>query len=284
MASPGVEDGIGLPPDLTRLDRRTDLRTYLGDLWGRRDFILVVPRTNIQVKHLDTVLGNLWHVLNPLLMVGVYFLIFGVILDVSRGVDNFLAFLTIGIFIFQYTRRSAGSGASSIIANEGLIRSIRFPRAALPISSVIEESIAFLPSLLVMFGFALATGETPGFEWFLLAPLLVIQGVFNLGLALFLARATTHFRDITNLLPFIFRIWFYLSGILFPVRSLIDDPFFRRLFDLNPMYDFVTIARDVIFRDDLPDFLWLLAAAWAVVALVVGFAYFRGAETEYGRG
>lgn len=271
-------------PGLERVDRKHSVGAYLQDLWSRRDFMVVVPRANLRAKNMDTVLGNLWHILNPVLMIGVYFLIFGVILDTSRGVDNFLAFLSIGIFVFSFTSRSAQQGASSIVNNEGLIRSIQFPRAVLPISVVIEQTFAFLPSLLVLFGVALATGEVPVLSWLWFAPLLAVQVAFNMGVAFYFARFTTHFRDTINFLPFLFRLWFYMSGVLFPVKQFVQDDLARLAFDLNPMYAMVTIAREAVFGRGLPEFLTLVVVAWAIVVLVSGFFYFWSAEEHYGRG
>lgn len=280
MAAPGAESEA--QTELTRLDRTPSAREYLRELWSRREFALVVPVGSLRAKNMDTVLGNLWHLLNPLLMMGVYFLLFGVILDVSRGVDNFLTFLGIGVFVFHYTQRSVISGATSIVSNEGLIRSIRFPRAVLPISSVIEQTLAFLPAVIVMVAVALATGERPGWTWFLLVPVFAIQASFNLGAAFFAARITDMFRDFANLLPFIFRMLFYLSGALYPVQRFIREPLHQRLFELNPMFEFLTLARGAIFGSPTTMKLWFYALAWALVVLVGGFMFFRAAEQRYG--
>ncbi len=82
----------------------------------------------------DTLLGNLWHLGNPLLSVAVYYLIFGVVLGVTRGIDNYILWLSIGVFAFGLTTSTVLGGATSIASNKGLIRSIRFPRALLTVS------------------------------------------------------------------------------------------------------------------------------------------------------
>jgi teichoic acid transport system permease protein len=272
---------------LHRLGTEQDLPEYLDSIWGRREFMVSVPLADLRARHMNTVLGNVWQVLNPLLLMGIYFLIFGVILKTSRGLENYLTFLAIGVFMWQYTQRSAVQGAKAIVTNEGVIRSIWFPRIILPIATVIEEAVAFLPALVVMLFIAVLTGAYPTYTWLALVAVLAVQSVLNLGLAFVTSRATHLFRDVENMLPFLFRVAFYLSGILYSVEGRIHNPFYKKLFLLNPMYCLVTLARGAIFglSSVLLDWrLWASCSAWAVVLFVAGFAWFKAGESTYGRG
>lgn len=261
------------------------LGRYLAEVWDRREYLMRVPLDDLRAKNYDTVLGNLWHLLNPLLLIGVYYLVFGVILSIDRGVDNFIAFLAVGILTFQFTQKSATQGAKAIISNEGLIRSLRFPRAILPLSVVLGETLAHASALLVMFVVAAVTGEPITPAWVLVPLLLVpLQFLFNLGLACFTARATDAFRDIENLLPFVFRIAFYMSGILYSVEAVVEDATLRALFALNPIYCFASLARMAVMGDPFnPALLWS-AMVWTVLVLIIGFTVFRSGEQRYGRG
>jgi teichoic acid transport system permease protein len=258
---------------------------YLADVWGRREYILRVPIDDLRSKNFDTVLGNLWHLLNPLLLIGVYFLVFGVILSIDRGVDNFIAFLAVGILTYQFTQKAATQGAKSIVDNEGLIRSLQFPRAILPMSTVLGELVAHGPALIVMFAVAAATGETLTPLW-LLVPLFLVplQLLFNLGLAFFTARATDAFRDVENVLPFVFRIAFYVSGILYSVEAMVEDATYRMLFALNPIYCFVSLARVLVIGDPFNPTLLVSAVIWTALLVTIGFMVFRAGELSYGRG
>jgi teichoic acid transport system permease protein len=172
-----------LHPELSKLGVRPPLGTYLRECWRRRDFARAIAEGELRSQNMDTVLGNLWHVLTPLLLAGVYVLIFGIILDTSRGVENTIAFLVIGVFVYHYSQKSVMGGAKSVVANEGLIRSIRFPRAILPLSTVLGHALAFVSPFVVMLLIALATGETPGVAWLLLLPIVLLLTVFNIGAA-----------------------------------------------------------------------------------------------------
>lgn len=267
-----------------RLGEKTPLPVYLRALWQRRDFAVTVPLGELRAQNMDTVLGNLWHLLNPVLLVAVYFTIFGLLLDTSRGVDNFLAFLAVGVFVYQYSQRTAIAAAKSIPANEGLIRSIQFPRALLPISTVIGQTVAFMPAVAVMVVVALATGERPTLRWLLLGPIFLLQSAFNLGAALVVARLADSFRDVQNILPFVFRLLFYMSGVLYLVEAWVGDPALRRLFNANPLYAFVTLARGPVLGEPSNPELWMSVLVWTAVILPVGFAFFRAGEQRYGRG
>jgi teichoic acid transport system permease protein len=279
-----VEPAGDVPPGLVRLGVRTPLREYLRDLWRRRDYILYVSRSDMRAENLDSFLGNLWHALNPLLLMGVYYLIFGVILGTDRGLDNFITFLAVGIFTFQFTQKSIVRGTQAIVGNIGLLRSLQFPRAILPVSGTLTKLFEYGPATLVMLSIAVFTGEPPSLTWLWLVPICAVQIVFNLGLACAAARITDVFRDFENVLPFAMRITFYVSGILYSVDLRVESDSVRSLFALNPIYAVVTLARAAVFGDPQRATLWLSFGAWAVGALVVGFALFRSAETTYGRG
>lgn len=278
---------MAVDTDLVRLGGRPSVLAYARSLWARRDFATAIAVGELRSQNMDTVLGNLWHILNPLLLIGIYYLVFGVILGLTErgGVSNFLAFLAVGVFMFHYSQKSVMAGAKSIVGNVGLIRSIAFPRAVLPLSTVIGQTLAFLPAIGVMFVVAALTGEQPRPVWLVVLPILVLQALFNLGAALVTARLTDAFHDLQNVLPFLFRLLFYMSGVLYSVERFIPDETLRTVFLANPFYVFISLARAPIMAE--MDWSWLMVVAavvWTIVGLVVGFLYFRAGEENYGRG
>lgn len=265
------------------MGRKRPLGQYLREVWRRRDFATALPVAELRAQNMDTVLGNLWHVMNPLLLVGVYFLVFGVALPVDRGVDNFLAFLAVGVFSYHYSQKTMMAGAKCIAANEGLLRSFQFPRTLLPVSTVVGQSLAFLPAVVIMLLMAVATGEPPRLAWTLLVVVFALQALFNVGGTFVLARLADRFRDVQNVLPFAFRLVFYLSGVLYLAEEFVPGPLLPVL-NANPFYVFVTLARAPVLGDHTTPVLWLSAVAWALGLFVLGFWYFRAAEHRYGRG
>jgi teichoic acid transport system permease protein len=257
------------------------LNRYLRGMWDRREYIRYVAVNELKSRQMNSVLGNLWHLLNPMLTIAVYWLIFGVVLKVDRGVTNFIAFITVGVFTFAFTQRSTTHGARSIVSNRGLIKAIRFPRAVLPASSTLTETLATLPPIAVMLAVAFLSGESITVRWLAVLPLFALQAVFNFGAALVAGRLTHHLRDVVQILPFFFRLLLYGSGVIFSVEAYADSSV-RWLFILNPMYDFVTMMRWAVMGSDAEPVLLLSAVVWSALLSVLGFLWFRSAEASYG--
>ena len=281
------------PPGLIRLGGTPPLVTYLRDIWARREFAFNNAIGELRAQHIDTFLGNVWHLLNPMIMIAVYYLIFGVILTgVRRGVINFIGYLAVGIFAYQWSTKSISGGAKSIVSNQGLIRSLQFPRALLPASTVLQETIAFLPGVVVMVGVVLLTGEGVSINWLLVLPIFPLQLTFNVGVALIAARAADRFRDLLNLLPYLFRLTFYFSGILYAVDGRFHDafdtnPWIIDLFIANPFYCFISLWRTALMTTQpiqFVDRMWISALLWTALTLVFGLLFFRAGEKDYGRG
>lgn len=256
---------------------------YLSDVWSRRHYIRFVASAELRSRQMTTALGNLWHLLNPLLQIAVYFLIFGLVLKVDRGVDNFIAFLTVGIFVYGFTQRCTTLGASAIVGNRGILTQFRFPRAVLPLTTVFTETVAMIPPLLVMYGVTLVSGASARWSWLLLPVLVMFQSIMNVGLAMIAARATHHVRDVTQILPFIFRLLFYGSGVIFSVEAYTNSSLYRWFFYANPLFDYIAAARWVVLGDPVATKAIVAGAAWTLILPVVGLLWFRAAETEYGR-
>ncbi|MEM9610532.1 MAG: ABC transporter permease [Actinomycetota bacterium] len=268
--------------DLIELGGTIPLGLYLRELWQRREFAIVVPANDVRAQNMDTVLGQAWHLVNPIFLVGVYYVIFGVILSADRGVANYLAFLVVGVLLFQLTQRVVQDSAMTIQRNEGLIRTLQFPRALLPVSALVGQTIAFIPALVVLFGLLLVTGEWPRLTWLLLPAVLVAQSLIGLGGAFVVSRLGFVVRDVQQILPHLFRLLFYMSGVLFVVDEFVEDEFFQRLFALNPMYDVITVARWSLLGTSLPAEVLIGTVLWALVLPISGLLFFRAGERHYG--
>lgn len=268
---------------------------YLRDLWRLREFLTEVPRSELRSRNMNTVLGNLWYLLSPILQVGVYFLVFGKLLDVSRGLSNFLGFLTLGVFLFRFSQQATTAAARSLTGNESLIRSIRFPRAVLPISVVSAEVIALAPATAVALMMAAASGESLRWTWLLLIPYTALLVMFTMGVAFIAARLNETFRDIQHILPIVFRLLFYLSGILYSVERFSEPDALGKLppewvlrlaeyFPLNPWYSLTTLAKSAVLAEvSAPPEIWISAVLWAFGTLALGFVFFKRGERRYGR-
>ncbi len=258
------------------------LGVYLRRIWERRSYLVHVPRNELRNRNMHTVLGNAWNLLNPILAIAVYFLVFGLLLDTTRGVEYFIPFLAIGVFAFQFSQRSATAGARSLVANRGLLRSINFPRALLPLTSTFTETLAFMPTIAVFYIVSVAAGVPFTWMWVLVLPLAGLQVLFNVGMSLVFARMNNGFRDIENILPFLFRLLFYGSGVLFYVGAYVEDSRLRTLFVANPLFSLLTLYRGAVLGMPVVWTELVSVIAWTLALLVGGLWWFRRAEASYG--
>ncbi|MET8557240.1 ABC transporter permease [Streptomyces sp. NPDC004959] len=271
---------------------RPPLARYVRQLWGRRHFILAFSTAKLTAQYSQAKLGQLWQVMTPLLNAGVYLLIFGLLLGTSRGVPDFVPFLVTGVFIFTFTQSCAMAGTRAISGNLGLVRALHFPRASLPISFALQQLQQLLYSMIALVVILFAFGVWPRPSWLLVVPALLLQFVFNTGLALILARVGAKTPDVAQLMPFITRTWMYTSGVMFSLPHMLakhDLPsWVHTVMQCNPTAVFIDLMRfaliDSFHSDQLPPHVWAIALGWALLSGVGGFVYFWKAEERYGRG
>ncbi len=263
-------------------------RQYLAAMWDRREFAIDVPLEQMRSQHRTTLLGSLWHLVNPALTIGVYYLVFAVLLKVDKGIDHYLLWLTIGVFTFRLTQNSVTSGAGALSGNMGLIRSFRFPRALLPISAVVSQLLTFTIELGLLAALAAVAGGGISRRWLLLPLVLVVHTALNLGGAFIAARLNEAFRDIQQLLPYVFRILLYLSGVMFPIERLLSENlgsagWAAQLVSYNPVLRVIELYRWMFLGTPLDVGGVVRTAGLAAFVLWFGFRYFRAAEWKYGR-
>jgi teichoic acid transport system permease protein len=266
---------------------RQPIGSYLRELWSRRDFIVAMGSGRKSVQYGETSLGRFWLVLSPILNAIVYYFIFGILLQTSKGVENFAAFLIIGVFTFTYTQRVVMGGTKAIANNRAIISAIHFPRAVMPLAVIVQEIQQQFVSIGILGVIVLLTGEPLTWLWLGVIPILVLQTLFNVGLCMMVARWTAASRDVAQLIPFLMHTWRYLSGVMFSIAVFTADlaPWVERVLYLNPMTGYIELMRGCLMTSyDVPSYLWPLAVMWAVVFLVVGFVVFYRAEESYSRG
>jgi teichoic acid transport system permease protein len=326
---PGPLADYALEHGLRPSASRPPFRDYLRDLWRRWSFMLAFATARNIALYTEAKLGQLWQVLTPLLNAGVYFLVFGLLLHINRGIPNYLAFLVTGVFVFNFTQRAFITTSKVITDSLPLIRALQFPRAALPLAYVIIELQQMLLSMAVLVVILLATGEPLTVYWLLAIPTLILQTLFNVGAGLLVARVGAEVNDFSQLLPFLLRTWMYASGVIFSITGLAINGhrWAVELLQVNPAAVYIALMRNALMLSDRlsqagskpfdsqkcqtflaekahPEnfqkahqywgaychgyvsshYYWLLAAGWAVLALVVGFVLFWRAEERYGRG
>ena len=266
---------------------------YVRSLWGYRSFIQVLATSKAYAKNRNNYLGQFWTILTPILNAAVYIIIFGFVIGTRKGIENVIAFIVIGTFVFRFFEHSVSSGAKAIRGNLSLVRSVRFPRAVLPISTVLTELTIFLPEAVVMCVITFGAGFVPGlgpvpitWKWLLLPGAIALLWVFNTGCAFFMARWVAVAPDVQNLIGFAMRFIMYGSGVLFSIDHFVGNETIAGLLQHQPVAVFLYLFRACLANEPTIHMslsIWLWAAGWAVAVFAAGFVYFWRGEERYGR-
>lgn len=265
---------------------RPPLSDYVNQLWSRRHFIWYDSRQRASNQNSSNILGNLWLVLRPMLDAAFYYVIFALLLGVDRGIDNFPAFLVIGILMFRSTAGAISSGAGSMRAAKSMLRAFSFPRAAVPISNVLQSALTAVVTTAAMCVaiILIPPHALPSLSWILIIPIFLLHTLVNLGITFISARIGWHFPDLTNMMTVISRMLMYGSGVMFPVERFVSDPTIREIVMLNPLFRIIDMSRTVLIDGAVPDLKsWIIVVIWAVVLVIGGFVFFWRGEESYGR-
>ena len=258
----------GLPP----------LREYARQLWSRRTFIAEFSRSELREQNYGSVFGQLWLVLNPLLLSAVYFLLIYVISG-SHDKSRF-GHLTASIFLFYLVANSLTGGVKAITSGQRLIMNTSFPRIMLPISATVVALFRFVPTLIVYVIIHAALGLPYSLQMFWAIPILLIAIFLSLGLAVLISCINVYFRDISSMLPYLTRSLLYLSPILYEAGNLSEH--IRRFEIANPIFYLLDAWSRVMVHAEAPGLKSLAhASIWAFSLFFVGTYFFLSRERDF---
>lgn len=270
---------------LKRVGARPSLFAYLREAWAKREFALTLASFTNASQSAQNRLGRWWLILTPALQGGMYGIIFGFIMGTANRPAHFIEYLFCGVFLFSFMQQSFTSGATSITGNAGLVKSLSFPRVLLPFSAAIQQFINLLPQLGLLLVTLLLFGNPITLQWLLFIPAILLMLMFGIGSSMFAARLTVQFADLNQLLPFVFRLVFYSSGIFYSVENILSKyPIAYEIMKFNPYSSFLTLARGLLIKDySVTATTWWLCAGWAVLLPLVSVVLFWAVEERHGR-
>jgi teichoic acid transport system permease protein len=260
---------VGLPP----------LGPYLRELWRRREFAFELSRTDLRAQHYNTLFGQLWLLLNPLLLACVYYVLVD-ILRASTGGVEFFAHLMAALFIYYFVTDAIRQAVRSVTGGGRLIMNTAFPRLLLPGASVITAFKRFLPTIVIFVPVFFAADLEVGPHLLWLFPVFGLFALLAMGMAALVASLQVYFRDLKNFLQYALRMWLYGSPILYFASEVPDR--YQFLLVLNPLAPLLTAWSDVIDFGVAPDPADLaLGAAWGLAFFIGGALFFVSREREF---
>jgi teichoic acid transport system permease protein len=260
---------VGLPP----------LVPYAREVWRRREFAAELSRTNLRAQHFDTAFGQLWLILNPLLLGAVYFLLTS-ILHKHKHPQHFFAHLMAGLFLYYFMQQALTQSVKSVTSGGKLILNSAFPRILLPLADVRTAFMRFLPTMLIYIPVHLITGVPITWNLLWAFPIVLILVVFGTGLSVILAAGQVYFRDLQNFLPYVLRIWLYVTPILYYGDEVKGK--LRLVLDANPIGLLFNGWSLAINRGQTPALMsFVVPVCWAVGAFVLGSLFFLSRERDF---
>ena len=271
---------------------------YFRELRRRRGFAFELARTQMHAANTDTALGQIWLVLNPMLLAAVYYVLTTVLQNSSKAptippalmskltegqIQNFgwerFAHLTSSLFLFFFVAGAITTGASSVIAGGRLIMNTPFPKMLLPLSSSYLAFRRFLPTLLVYIPIHFLARRPINGNILWILPVVAEAALFGFGLAMIFGTLQVYFRDVASFLPYFIRIWLYLSPVIYYVENLPER--MKPYMVLNPLYP-INGAWGEALGGHAPSAGMLLGgAAWGIGACVLGGLLFMSREREF---
>jgi teichoic acid transport system permease protein len=255
------------------------LRPYVRELWRRREFAYELSRTELRAQHFNTVFGQLWLILNPLLLACVYFVLVDILRANTGGVE-FFAHLMAALFVYYFVTDGIRQAVKSVTSGGRLILNTAFPRVLLPGASVITAFKRFLPTVAIFVPVFVVAGLPFGPHLLWLIPIFALFTIIACGFAMLVAAGQVYFRDLKNFLTYGLRIWLYASPILYYADEVPDRYDF--LLVINPLAALLTAWSDVIDRGIAPDPTDLVVgAAWALAIFAGSAVFFISREREF---
>lgn len=257
------------------------------EVWSRRRLIGYLVRADLKKRGTDTLLGNVWWVIDPLLMMMVYVILVSVILQQKQ--QDYPLFIFAAILPWKWFMASITDSISSVSGQERLIKQLHFPKIVFPIASNVAEIAGFLFGMIPLAALMLLFYRDRISPWLLLIPVIaVVQFAFAVALSFLLSAVNVFYRDVSNVSRHALRMWFYLSPGLYSLESVNKiaktDPVVGQIMLLNPFATFFESYRNVIYNGTAP--LWGHLAVWLVVSIVLAAftaLFFKRVEPSFAK-
>ena len=252
----------------------------LHELWRYRSICMVLVRRSLMVRYRQTVVGATWAMLQPLLLMVVFTIFFGALVNVKSEGIPYAVFVMIGLTIWQVVGKVLNEASLSVVANGGLVNRIYFPRAYFPIASALGSLVDLAFGLLALAVLLIIFQIVPGWLIVFLPLLIIIALAAVTGVSFWLSALNVTYRDVAQLLPFLTQLWMFTSPIIY-AGSIIPAQF-RPLYWLNPMAITVDGLRWAVAGTAAPPIEeWIEGIVVAGVLLCTGYIFFLQREPGF---
>lgn len=252
----------------------------LSELLAHRGLLAAWTDREIKIRYKQSLLGMLWAILQPLSIMVMFTIVFGLFIELPTGDIPYPIFSYTALLPWTLLATSISFGASSLVNNMPLVTKIYFPREVLPLSSIGAALVDFLIASVVFLGMLLVYRISLSVTVIMAPLLLLVQMVLTIGITLMLAAIMVRFRDIRFVVPLLLQLWMYASPVIYPLEIVPER--LQPLYLLNPMATLMVSYRSVILLGEWPDWPYLLVTTvLSIILCASGYAFFKRAEGSF---
>ena len=250
------------------------------ELWEYRELLYFLTWRDIKIRYKQAALGVTWAVLQPLLTMVIFSVIFGRLAKLPSDGIPYPVFSFAALLPWQFFASSLSRAGSSLVANSNLLTKIYFPRLVIPLSAVGAGLVDFAISFVVLIGLMVFYRITPTWAVLTLPLFILLAAITAMAVGLWLSALNVQYRDVQHLIPFIIQAWMYASPVAYSA-GLIPTGFWRTIYGLNPLAGVIQGFRWALLGAEPPGLLFLVSVVVVIGLLVTGLLYFQKMEESF---
>jgi lipopolysaccharide transport system permease protein len=252
----------------------------LISLYRSWELVYFLAWRDVKVRYKQTTIGVAWAVIQPLVTILIFTLLFSRMASVPSDGMPYPIFAFAALLPWTYFSQAIGRSGSSLVNNAGLVTKVYFPRLAIPIAAVLAPLVDFVVTLAILLVMMAYYRIVPGWSFFAVPLFLLMCIVTALAASLWLSALCVKYRDVGVAIPFLLQVWLYASPVVYPASKIPEK--WRVLYSLNPMAGVIEGFRWSLLGADRPDLRLLAGSCVAVmVMLCAGVIYFRQTEQTF---
>lgn len=251
----------------------------LREIWAYRELLYFLTWRDVKVRYKQTVLGFAWAILQPFLMMIVFSLFFGNLLNVPSEDIPYPLFSYAALLPWTLFAQGINRSSDSLVGNISMVQKIYCPRLILPIAGILAPVVDFAIAFVILIGLMFYFGYTPTVRILLVIPLLLLALLTALGVGLWLSAINVRYRDVRYAIPFLVQLWLFASPVVYS-SSLLPQQF-QVIYGLNPMAGVIEGFRWALLDTDPPGSLLIVSVLIVIIVLISGAFYFRRMERTF---
>jgi len=256
------------------------LHIDLLELWEYRELLSAFVVRELKVRYKQTLIGVAWVLIQPLVTMLIFTVIFGRLAKMPSDDVWYPAFAFTALLPWTYFSQAVTRSGGALVGNANLVSKVYFPRILLPLSMIVAPLVDLALSLLMLFGLLVYAGIPLTWKIITLPLFIFVAMLTAMGVSLFISAANVRYRDVGHAVPFLMQIWMFMSPIVYPV-SLVPEQW-RWLYGLNPMAGVIEGFRWALLGQTVPDVAVMTVSTLVFfIFLIAGVMYFRHMDRQF---